>query len=139
MLLHIANSIFLLSVLSVPAAHARTSESTEASPWTLAQASPPPAEWRRTSAPAGGWRATPPSGGWRGTPPTPPPPPAERVERRKGFVWVQGDYQLRGTAYFWQGGHLERERPEARWHPGRWEWQGNQYAWVLGQWINGGG
>jgi hypothetical protein len=85
----------------------------------------------------GGWRGTPPTGGWRGAPPSPPPPPVENVERRKGFVWVPGDYRLRDGEYFWEGGHWERERPGGRWHAGHWEWQGNQYLWISGQWIEG--
>jgi hypothetical protein len=60
------------------------------------------------------------------------------MERRKGFVWVQGDYRLRDGAYFWEGGHWEKERPGRRWHAGHWEWQGNQYSWISGQWIDGG-
>jgi hypothetical protein len=139
MLLHVAHSISLLSVLAVPAAHSRAIESTGRFPQRLAQVAPtPPAQgWRNSPSPTAGWRRTPPAGGWRGTPPTPPPPPVEHVERRKGFVWVQGDYRQRDGDYVWEGGHWERERPGMRWHAGHWEWQGNQYVWISGQWIDG--
>ena len=139
MLPHLAQSISLLSVLVVPPADSRAIESTGRRPQALAQVDPtPPAQgWRRPPPPTAGWRGAPPPGGWRGAPPTPPPPPVEHVERRKGFVWVQGDYRLRDGAYFWEGGHWETERPGTRWHAGHWEWQGNQYVWISGQWVDG--
>jgi hypothetical protein len=129
MFLQLAHSISLLTVLAVPAGHGRAIESIGRRPQRLAQVAPSP--------PARGWRGTPPAGGWRGTPPPPPPPPVEHIERRKGFVWVQGDYRLRGADYFWEGGHWEKERPGMRWHAGHWEWQGNHYVWLSGQWIDG--
>jgi len=121
---HLAHAVSLLGVLTIPEARLQVHESTAWRSHAVAQV-------------AGGWRGAPPTGGWRGAPPTPPPPPAEHVERRKGFVWVQGDYRLRDGAYFWEGGHFEKERPRRHWHPGRWEWQGNQYIWISGQWVDG--
>ena len=84
--------------------------------------------------------------GWRGSPTTPPPapPPApppvvqprtvvhptqappppqvERVARRRGWVWIGGNYEWRGGNYMWVGGHWEKERVGFRWEPGRWDW-----------------
>jgi hypothetical protein len=50
---------------------------------------------------------------------------------------VQGDYELRDGAYFWARGHLEPTQDGRSWHAGRWEWQGNQYVWIRGQWLDG--
>ena len=134
--LHLTQPLSLLCVLASPAVHGRAIESTGRHQQAVAQVTPTP-PGRRPPSPAAGWRGEPPAGGWRGAPPPPPPPPVERVERRKGFVWVQGDYRLRDGSYFWEGGHWDKERPGMRWHAGHWEWQGNQYVWISGQWIDG--
>ena len=76
-----------------------------------------------------------PGGGWRGSPP--PPPPVEHVRPRRGWVWVEGNYEMRDGRWMWVGGHWERERPGRRWHGGHWEWQGDRYVWVRGSWIEG--
>src|SRR5579871_2326754 len=124
MLTTIATAIPVLALLVTPGANAPGPRSVRPRAPLLAQR-------------AGGWRAAPPPGGWRGTPSPPPAPPVERVQRRRGFVWVQGDYELRDGAYFWVRGHLERA-PEGRsWHAGRWEWQGDRYVWMRGQWLDG--
>jgi hypothetical protein len=74
--------------------------------------------------------------GFRAEPVAPPPPPREeRVEPRRGWVWVQGNYEMRDGRYFWVGGHWERERPGWRWQPGRWEMRGRRYFWVPGAWV----
>jgi hypothetical protein len=100
--------VFLLAT-STPPAHAPAASSTSASTAqrTLAQ-------------------------GWRGSPP--PPPPVERVEPRRGWIWVEGNYEWRHGRYIWQRGHWERERPGHHWRRGRWEQQGDRYVWVRGDW-----
>src|SRR5215471_3564890 len=73
---------------------------------------------------------------WRGPRQAPPPPRVERVEPRRGQVWIPGRYEWRDNRYLWAGGRWEREQPGRRWHPGRWQWQGNGYAWIEGEWVD---
>lgn len=124
MLMTIATAIPMLAVLVTPGANVPAPRAAGARAHLLAQR-------------AGGWRAAPPPGGWRGTPPPPPARPVERVQRRRGFVWVQGDYELRDGSYFWVRGHLEPAQEGRSWHSGRWEWQGDRYVWLRGQWLDG--
>ena len=65
----------------------------------------------------------------------PPPPPVEHVEPRRGFVWIEGNYDWRDGRYVWAPGHFERARKGRRWHGGAWEWRGNHYAWAPGFWA----
>jgi hypothetical protein len=44
---------------------------------------------------------------------------------------------MRDGAYFWAGGHLERTRAGRQWHNGHWDWQGDRYVWIRGQWFDG--
>lgn len=87
----------------------------------------------------------------RGAPPPPPPPvyqvgpsgpppapPIERVEPRRGFVWIEGYYDWRDGRYVWTPGHFERARQGRRWHGGSWEWRGNHYGWTRGFWADAG-
>jgi len=78
----------------------------------------------------------PPPSAWRGSP---PPPPVERVEPRKGFVWIDGNYEWRDGRYVWMGGHYEPERAGRRWHGGHWDWQRDHYVWIRGNWIDSQG
>jgi len=77
-------------------------------------------------------------GNWRGTPVGPPPPPRmEHYKPRRGFVWIDGNYEWRDGRYMWVGGRWERERPGKRWHGGRWDRQGDRFVWIQGEWIDG--
>src|SRR6516162_8203346 len=75
--------------------------------------------------------------GWRGQPRQPPPPPPvrERVEHRRGQVWIPGNHEWRDGRYVWAGGHWEAERPGWRYVPGRWDYQGDHYVWIGGTWV----
>lgn len=64
----------------------------------------------------------------------PPPPQAEVVSQRPGFVWVSGRWDWRGGQWVWIGGHWERERAGYAWNQGRWNQNGNQWVWVEGSW-----
>src|SRR5580765_6938738 len=74
-------------------------------------------------------QGAPPPSAWQGHPvqAPPPPPQVERVEPRRGWVWVAGNYEWRGGRYVWEPGHWERERPGWRWREGRWDRRGNQW------------
>jgi hypothetical protein len=67
----------------------------------------------------------------------PPPPRADRVEVRAGFVWTAGRWDWRGGKWEWLPGHLEREQPGRRWNPGRWDRQGDRWVLVEGGWVDG--
>ncbi len=68
--------------------------------------------------------------------PTQPPPPLrdERMEQRRGFIWVTGRWDWRGGNWEWVDGHWERQRVNKTWVQGRWELQGNYYIWIEGGW-----
>src|SRR5690349_5322446 len=65
----------------------------------------------------------------------PPPPQAETVTVRPGFVWVKGRWQWTNGQWAWVGGHWERERAGYAWSEGRWEHRGNRWVWVEGSWT----
>jgi hypothetical protein len=64
----------------------------------------------------------------------PPPPREERVEMRRGFIWVRGSWQLRGGQWVWRAGRFERERAGQVWIGGHWQLRGDRYHWVEGRW-----
>lgn len=65
---------------------------------------------------------------------TPPPPQAEVVVARPGFVWIHGRWTHPGNRWVWRGGSYERERPSAVYVEGRWERRGRGHVWVEGGW-----
>jgi hypothetical protein len=65
----------------------------------------------------------------------PPAPQPEKVEARKGYVWVAGHYRWEGGGYRWVKGHWERARAKQVWRAGRWERQGDRYIWIEGEWV----
>jgi hypothetical protein len=64
----------------------------------------------------------------------PPPPQAEQVKARPGYVWVEGHYEYRGDNYVWVNGHWERARKDKRFRQGRWVLEGDYYVWTPGGW-----
>ena len=111
--------------------------------WMGVLVASPTAAWAQAGPPAmrGAPPPPPPSPGgppvMRGAPPQPPPPPVEHVEPRRGFVWVEGNYEWRDGRYAWSGGHWEPERPGRQWHGGHWDRRGERYVWVRGEWVQG--
>lgn len=69
--------------------------------------------------------------------PTQAPPPI-RVENpgpsRRGYVWIEGNWQWANNSYEWVPGHWERSKAGKRWQPVRWEQQGGVYVRVGGSW-----
>ncbi|HWM87340.1 MAG TPA: hypothetical protein VNO33_15920, partial [Kofleriaceae bacterium] len=64
----------------------------------------------------------------------PPAPRPERIQSRRGYVWVGGFYRWRDGSYEWVAGHWERERRGFAWQPGHWERRGSHYVWIEGSW-----
>src|ERR1044072_8297144 len=64
----------------------------------------------------------------------PPPPQAEGVTARPGYVWIRGRWEWRGGQYVWAGGHWERERANYVWTDGSWQNRGGQWVWVERSW-----
>ena len=64
----------------------------------------------------------------------PPPPRAEVVTYRPGFVWIHGRWARPNGRWVWYGGRYERERPNQVYVEGRWERRGNGHVWVEGTW-----
>ncbi len=66
----------------------------------------------------------------------PPPPRAERREAaRRGFVWINGNWDWRSGRWEWTSGHWERERANRRWRDHRWEQRGDVFVRIDGDWI----
>lgn len=63
-----------------------------------------------------------------------PPPRAEVVVSRPGFVWVHGRWQYTGDHWLWRPGHYERERSNQVYVEGRWERRGRGHVWIEGGW-----
>ena len=64
----------------------------------------------------------------------PPPPRAEVVVARPGFIWVHGHWTRPGGRWVWRDGYYERERPNHVYVEGRWERRGRGHVWVDGGW-----
>lgn len=77
---------------------------------------------------------TPPPGAWPTS--APPPPRAEKIGARAGFVWVPGQWDWRNNKWEWVAGHWERERAGKRWRPSRWEERDGRWSRIDGDWID---
>lgn len=66
----------------------------------------------------------------------PPPPRAEKIGKRRNFVWVTGQWEWNGGKWEWQAGHWERERHGKRWRERRWEKKGDIWVKIDGDWID---
>ncbi|WP_332825753.1 hypothetical protein [Ramlibacter sp.] len=67
----------------------------------------------------------------------PPPPVYEVVPRpRPGFVWSPGHYQWRGDRYVWLSGQWLQARPGYAWQAPHWQRRGDG-SWILvnGDWV----
>jgi hypothetical protein len=72
----------------------------------------------------------------------PPPPPrvvgVVGVAPGPGYVWIDGFYDLRGSAWVWVPGTWRRPPyPRAVWEKPRWERHGNGYRFHRGRWRRG--
>ncbi len=64
----------------------------------------------------------------------PPPPRAERVAPREGYVWTPGYWEWSGRAYRWTSGGYVYERRGARWVAADWQADGEHWRFVPGHW-----
>jgi WXXGXW repeat (2 copies) len=64
----------------------------------------------------------------------PPPPRAERVPPRDGYVWAPGYWEWTGRFYRWVSGSYVYERRRAHWVPDHWDQVGNRWHYVRGHW-----
>jgi hypothetical protein len=72
-----------------------------------------------------------------GVPPLPPPRAvgAVGIAPGPGYVWIDGFYDLRGTAWVWMPGYWARPpRPGAAWVRPYWEPHGRGYRFHRGHW-----
>lgn len=70
--------------------------------------------------------------------PAPPPPRAEYQPPPpdQRAVWDPGHWNWNGREYVWVGGHyIERPNVATRWEPGHWVQRGGSWAWVEGSWY----
>jgi hypothetical protein len=74
-------------------------------------------------------------------PPNPyPPPPAPRMEPvppppRETLVWEPGRWHWDGRQYVWIGGHYVERVVGRHWEPPHWTWDGRNWVWVGGHWV----
>ena len=65
----------------------------------------------------------------------PPPPRYERVPApRRGMVWSQGYWEMRGHRHVWIPGTWMRVRPGYSYHQPGWQQRNNQWYFNKGSW-----
>ena len=69
----------------------------------------------------------------------PPEPRPVVVENRAGYVWVQGRWEWNGNTWAWVDGQHIQSRADYVWVDGQWERRGARWHWVEGRWESGGG
>lgn len=71
--------------------------------------------------------------------PTVAPPPV-RVENpgpaRRGYVWIEGNWQWANNNYEWVPGHWERSKAGHRWQPVRWQQNNGVWIRIEGSWTS---
>ena len=65
----------------------------------------------------------------------PPPVRQERWKPRRGYVWVNGHWDWRGSDWVWVSGRYERERSGFRYREPTWVQQGGAWVAVDGDWV----
>lgn len=65
----------------------------------------------------------------------PPPPQAEPVQPRSGYLFIAGRWTWQNGQWIWSAGHWEHERAGYAWSPGRWQRHGRGWRWIEGSWI----
>jgi WXXGXW repeat (2 copies) len=52
-------------------------------------------------------------------------------------MWQPGHWSWNGSQYLWTSGHyIERPNPSANWQPGYWQQRAGGWIWVDGHWIS---
>ncbi|MEO8707012.1 MAG: hypothetical protein ABI867_43695, partial [Kofleriaceae bacterium] len=69
-------------------------------------------------------------------------PPAARTERapgrRKGFVWVSGNWDWKNNKWEWTNGRFEAQRVGRKFREPRWEKRNDVYVRIDSDWIDAG-
>ncbi|MEJ7603716.1 MAG: hypothetical protein WKG01_37860 [Kofleriaceae bacterium] len=77
-------------------------------------------------------------GGWDDAPAIPDRAPPDRrlekIQRRRGFVWVTGRWDWHNGDWQWSNGRWERDRERELWVDGRWEQRNGRWEWIEGHW-----
>ena len=70
--------------------------------------------------------------------PAPPPGPEAEIPPpapSPSYVWEPGHWSWNGVQYFWEPGrYVERPAVSATYVPGHWEQRANGWVWVEGRW-----
>jgi hypothetical protein len=67
-------------------------------------------------------------------------PTAPRMDHKppspgRGYVWINEDWNPRGSSYEYAGGHWAKPtHPGSRWVAGSWHRHGKDWAWTPGRW-----
>ena len=69
------------------------------------------------------------------------PPPPDREEVAGGapspdHIWVRGKWQWNGESYAWSPGRWELSRPDAVYVQGHWRSIAGGWVWVEGRWAS---
>jgi hypothetical protein len=64
----------------------------------------------------------------------PPPIPAERAPRARGYVWISGEYQWLNGRYLFIAGHYEKARRGFHWVAATWTRHGRTFEKIPGHW-----
>ena len=62
-----------------------------------------------------------------------PPYYVRPVSPGSDYVWIEGDWVVRGGNYHWREGHWARSRDRV-WVAGSWESRGDTWYWRRGHW-----
>jgi WXXGXW repeat (2 copies) len=66
----------------------------------------------------------------------PPPPQQEVVQRRDGYIWIQGRWDYQDGQWVWINGRWEQERQGYVYNEGQWVQRGSSWHWVEGNWVS---
>jgi hypothetical protein len=61
------------------------------------------------------------------------PPPAPSMPAERAY-WVRGHWDWNGVQYVWVGGHYVERPAGLYWEPGRWVARDGQWVWIGGHW-----
>jgi len=61
------------------------------------------------------------------------PPPAPPMPAERAY-WVRGHWDWNGFQYVWVGGHYVERQVGLYWEPGRWVARDGQWVWIGGHW-----
>lgn len=63
-----------------------------------------------------------------------PPVYVRPIAPSPAYVWVEGDWVVRGNKYYWREGYWARARGSRAWVAGSWQSRNNGWYWRRGHW-----